>query len=68
MNKKPKIIIDKKRLRPLKSEIFNLKCDNKKIKKLTKWKIKTDFNSGLKKTVNWFEKNKSSYLNETYHE
>ena len=54
MKIKPKIIIDKKRKRPSKSEVDLLLGSNKKIKKMTKWKNKTSFNHGLIKTINWF--------------
>ena len=48
--------IAKKRLRPKKSEVDQLLGENKKIKKLTKWKPKVSFDSGLKKTYEWFKK------------
>ena len=68
LNKKVKIKIDNKRLRPLKSEIFNLLCDNSKILKLTKWKLKTNFEDGLKITINWFQENKEIFSKNSYHE
>ena len=66
--KKPKIKIDKNRIRPNKSEVFNLLCDNKKIIKLTDWNIKTNFEKGLSKTYDWFLNNQNLYLKDTYHE
>ena len=56
MKIKPKIIIDKKRKRPGKSEVDLLLGSNKKVKKMTNWKNKTSFKDGLKKTINWFNK------------
>ena len=54
--KNKKLKIAKKRLRPKKSEVDQLLGENKKIKKLTKWKPKVSFDSGLKKTYDWFKK------------
>ena len=50
-----KLIIknSKKRIRPLKSEVFRLRCNNHKIIKYTNWKPKNTFDQGLKKTVDW---------------
>ncbi len=60
MGKRLKIKIDNKRVRPKKSEIYNLLSNNKKAKKLLKWKPiycgKRGFESGLIKTVEWYSK------------
>ena len=64
--KKVSIILDKKfiikkipeRIRPSKSEVYRLRCDNKKIKKFTNWQPKFDnnkkFDIGLENTIKWF--------------
>jgi nucleoside-diphosphate-sugar epimerase len=52
-NIKKKIISDKIRFRPKNSEVYLLKCDNKKILKLG-FKNKIDLKIGLKKTIDWF--------------
>ena len=53
-----KIISDKKRIRPKKSEVNRLVSDNTKAKKLLKWKPiyvkEKGFKDGLKKTIDWF--------------
>ena len=53
-----KIISDKKRIRPKKSEVKSLISDNTKAKKLLKWKPiyvkEKGFKEGLKKTIDWF--------------
>jgi NAD dependent epimerase/dehydratase len=49
-----KLITDKERIRPEKSEVFRLCCDNTKIKKLTGFKPKVDIKEGLQKTIDWF--------------
>lgn len=71
---KKKIIIkkDKKRVRPKKSEVDQLLCDNKKAKKILKWKPKYSglkgLDNGLKKTIQWFgdEENLNSYNAKKY--
>jgi NAD dependent epimerase/dehydratase len=59
MNIKSKIRSISKRTRPNKSEVDNLKCDNSKILKLTNWRSEIDLDEGLKKTIEWFKKNKT---------
>jgi NAD dependent epimerase/dehydratase len=54
MNSDIEIITDQQRIRPKKSEVTRLWCDNQKIKKLTDFKPKYDIESGLKKTIEWF--------------
>lgn len=48
-----KFITDEQRIRPEKSEVFRLWCDNAKIEKLTGFKPKTNIRKGLQKTINW---------------
>lgn len=48
-------IVDESRLRPEKSEVFRLWCDNKKIEELTGFKPKYTIRAGLEKTVEWFK-------------
>ncbi|MDH5666792.1 MAG: NAD-dependent 4,6-dehydratase LegB [Nitrospira sp.] len=45
---------EKIRLRPEKSEVERLWCDNTKIERLTGFKPKTTLREGLEKTVEWF--------------
>ncbi len=49
------IVADDQRLRPDASEVFRLIGDNKKITSLTAWRPEHNIESGLKKTVTWFE-------------
>jgi NAD dependent epimerase/dehydratase len=46
-------IEDQQRLRPSKSEVFRLWCDNTKITTLTGFKPETNIRDGLKKTIDW---------------
>ena len=52
-NIKKNIISDKIRFRPKNSEVYLLKCDNKKILNLG-FKNKIDLKVGLKQTIDWF--------------
>jgi len=58
MNKDIKIILDKTRLRPKKSEVNLLLSNNKKAKKILKWRPKYNgkkgFIKGLRETIEWF--------------
>ncbi len=66
------IKLEKKRLRPKKSEVEVLVGENKKAKKLLGWNISKSknlsFYDGLKKTIKWFSdsKNLSKYNPEKY--
>ena len=43
------------RLRPGKSEVFRLWCDNTKINQLTGFEPKFSIREGLEKTIEWFK-------------
>ena len=61
-NSKIKIKQNIKIFRPALSEVQNLKCNNNKLRKYTNWKQSVDLNSGLKKTIQWINDNKSKYF------
>ena len=61
-----KIELDAVRLRPSKSEVWKLVCDNEKIKDAVGWKPKTDFKQGLEITVEWCRRNLDRFRPETY--
>ena len=61
---KKSIKVNSLRKRPKLSEVSRLQCDNRKIKRLINWKPKTKLSDGLKKTIEWFKKNKSSNNNQ----
>ena len=46
-------ILDESRIRPSKSEVFRLFCDNSKINKLTGFKPKIAIREGLERTIYW---------------
>jgi NAD dependent epimerase/dehydratase len=53
MQSRVEFIPDEQRLRPEKSEVFRLCCDNTKIKELTGFKPQIDIKQGLQKTIEW---------------
>ena len=61
------IVTDPKRIRPERSEVERLWCDNTKARKLLGWEPKMSFDEGLKTTVKWISDNISLYKPELYH-
>tara|TARA_B100001057_G_scaffold499320_1_gene609511 strand:- start:4197 stop:5192 length:996 start_codon:yes stop_codon:yes gene_type:complete len=59
LNKKIKVTLDKKRIRPKKSEVDRLLSKNLKAKKILGWRPKyagtKGFNNALKITIDWFK-------------
>jgi len=62
------LIKDKERLRPDKSEVLRLWCDNSKIRKLTGFKPRYSLEAGLKETISWFRnpQNLKKYKEDIY--
>ena len=54
MNSDVEFITDEQRIRPEKSEVFRLCCDNTKIHELTGFKPEYSLKKGLKETIDWF--------------
>lgn len=63
-----KFITEEQRIRPEKSEVFRLWCDNTLINKLTDFKPEYDIRKGLQETINWFtqSENLSRYKHNIY--
>jgi len=61
-------ITDDQRLRPEKSEVHRLWCDNTKINQLTGFKPEYDIRKGLTETIEWFTKseNLKKYKSDIY--
>jgi len=61
-------IVDEQRIRPGKSEVQRLWCDNSKIKRLTDFSPSFDIEAGLRETISWFIKkeNLSKYKHNIY--
>ena len=68
MNSNIEFITNNDRVRPSKSEVFRLWCDNSKIEKLTQFKPQVGIKEGLQRTINWFEdsNNLKKYKSEIY--
>ena len=68
INPNARVVIDKSRLRPQKSEVFRLFGSNNKILKNTNWELKYTFSQGIKETIEWFSKTKNiiNYKNDIY--
>lgn len=54
MHSDVEFVVDDQRLRPEKSEVNRLCCDNKKIKALTGFESMINITEGLQRTVDWF--------------
>jgi NAD dependent epimerase/dehydratase len=54
MDSSIELVVDQSRIRPEKSEVCRLWCDNKKIRDLTGFKPQYSIEEGLKKTIEWF--------------
>ena len=63
---KVKLVRDAVRVRPKKSEVMWLECDNSKIRKLTGWKPTVEFERGLGCTAKYIQENISRYKPEIY--
>jgi NAD dependent epimerase/dehydratase len=59
MNSNVEFITDKQRLRPEKSEVNRLWCDNTKIKTFTGFQPQYSLKDGLKETIEWFIKSEN---------
>jgi NAD dependent epimerase/dehydratase len=68
INPLAKLMLDKERLRPEKSEVFRLYGSNAKLKKYTDWEQKFSLTDGLKATIQWFSKpeNLKQYKSHVY--
>ena len=60
------IVQDNKRIRPNKSEVDRLFCDNTKAKKLMGWENRISFDNGLKMTIKWVKENIDFYDTNRY--
>ena len=61
-----KVVQDRNRIRPEKSEVDELNCDNTKLIKYTKWKPNYSLDIGLKETIEWIRDNLSFFKPNEY--
>lgn len=68
MNSDVEFLADEQRLRPGKSEVFRLWCDNNKIRSLTGFEPAYDIRTGLQETIAWFTRsaNLAKYKTDIY--
>lgn len=68
MDSEVEFVVDKQRLRPEKSEVNRLWCDNSKIKTLTGFTPDISLEEGLRRTIAWFRRrdNLKKYKTELY--
>ena len=68
MDSDVEFIFDKNRIRPSKSEVFRLWCDNSKIEKMTGFKPQVGIKEGLQRTIDWVTQpiNLKKYKSEIY--
>ena len=68
MNSNIELVTDEQRIRPDKSEVFRLWCDNNKIEKMTGYKPEVDIRTGLQRTIDWIAQpeNLKAYKTEIY--
>ena len=66
MGKNMEIVTDPKRIRPEKSEVERLWCDNTKAVKLLGWQPKVSFDEGLRRIIEWISDNIDLYKPELY--
>lgn len=61
-----KIVEDSQRVRPEKSEVFKLICDNRKAKELLNWSPQYTLEEGLREAISFIQKNINSYEADKY--
>ncbi len=66
MGAKARIATDKRRLRPQKSEVLRLLCDNRKAAKLIGWKPRWTLEEGLTRTIDYIRRRPGRYKSEEY--
>lgn len=63
---KAEIVCEKERIRPDKSEVMRLICDNTKARKMLGWQPHYSMRQGLEATVNWMHDNRHHYKHDIY--
>jgi dTDP-glucose 4,6-dehydratase len=66
INPNAKIVCDKQRVRPEKSEVNRLLGSNEKIKRLTNWKPEYSLEKGLAETIEWIKNNLDKFKTDIY--
>ena len=66
VGKRARLVKDKKRTRPKKSEVERLLADNSKARKLLGWSPRVNLDAGLKMTIEWIRGHPDFYKPDTY--
>ncbi len=66
MEAKVNFLSDELRVRPEKSEVERLVCDNTKLSSINNWKPEYDLKKGLLETIEWLKQNLKYYKSELY--
>jgi nucleoside-diphosphate-sugar epimerase len=66
VNPKVKVVCEKKRVRPRKSEVMELICDNRCAEELAGWKPSFSLEDGLSLTIDWMKEHIASYKTGLY--
>lgn len=66
VNPKAKIVCEEKRIRPEKSEVMQLLCDNHLANELAGWKPSYSLEEGLDLTISWMKEHIASYKTGVY--
>ena len=60
------VIVEENKVRPEKSEVMELICNNTKAEKLLAWKPEYSIEEGLEETIKWMQKNINLYKSDIY--
>jgi nucleoside-diphosphate-sugar epimerase len=60
------IVVEKQRLRPVRSEVMRLHASNNKARDLIGWEPKVSLDEGLTYTIDWIQENLSRYRPNVY--
>jgi NAD dependent epimerase/dehydratase len=63
--KKP-IVASEERIRPERSEVFKLICDNNKAQQLLNWQPQVSLDDGLRSVIEWIRANQGSFKSDIY--
>jgi dTDP-glucose 4,6-dehydratase len=66
MGREVRIESEDQRLRPMKSEVERLLADNSLAGSILNWKPTVDLETGLQRTIEWFESHAGRYRAEVY--
>jgi NAD dependent epimerase/dehydratase len=66
VNPKAKVVCEQKRVRPGKSEVMQLLCDNRLARELADWKPAYTLEDGLDLTIGWMKEHLASYKTGVY--